>query len=269
MTRPTAEEVARAVTESPKYRCLSRETVDRIAAWAVARSPSRAGAVKRAKRKLHEVHGAYLGAWDPRRVEELLFSPRPSGDAAVRDACREILSRHASTRERLPILDSFYRRIFEITGVPRRLLDVGCGLAPFALPWMSLPKDCEYVATEIDARIVSLVNRLFETESQKGAAHCRDVLAAIPDGEFDVVLLLKMLPTLERQQKGCAGPLLRALDARFVVVSFPVLSLGGRKKGMPHHYRKMMDRALDLSPRPAVPVELEGELLFVVDKNSP
>ena len=52
----------------------------------------------------------------------------------LKSACRDILTLHSSTRERLPILDRFYRAVFEITGQPASILDLGCGLNPLACP---------------------------------------------------------------------------------------------------------------------------------------
>ena len=51
-----------------------------------------------------------------------------------------------------------------------------------------------------------------------------------------MVLLLKLLPTLEQFDRGSALDLLRRVRARCLVVSFPAKSLGGREKGMRSHY---------------------------------
>ena len=60
--------VADAVMKSRKYRRLCRSVVERAAQWAIVRSRSEKEAVKRAKRHLHQAHGAYLAEWEPAAV---------------------------------------------------------------------------------------------------------------------------------------------------------------------------------------------------------
>ena len=112
-------QVAAEVGRSRKYRCLCRDTLDRASRWAVPRSTSQRDAVKRAKRKLHQVYGAYLSGWRPHRVSTLIeeLDCGPSDETLLR-VCAEVLREHASTRERSGVLREFYDRIFALTGRP-------------------------------------------------------------------------------------------------------------------------------------------------------
>ncbi|MEZ4515391.1 MAG: hypothetical protein R3C44_00655 [Chloroflexota bacterium] len=83
---------------------------------------------------------------------------------AIRDVCADIMYAHLSTRERLPILDTFYRDIFAVTGHPQRLLDIGSGLNPLALRWMDLSPDASYLAYDIHEPRVAFLNHYFELE---------------------------------------------------------------------------------------------------------
>jgi 16S rRNA (guanine(1405)-N(7))-methyltransferase len=259
--------VVEDVRQARKYRYLCEATVRRVAAWALERGGPRKDVVKRTKRKLHQVYGAYLEQWDPQvagqALEGLRSDPAPR---AVRDACRRILSLHSSTRERLELLETLYPALFAVTGVPGRLLDLGCGLHPFALPWMGLPPHTEYHAWEIDARMVDLANRLLGVLRRRGAAVCRDVLAEAPAEGADVAFLLKMIPCLEQQERGCGTRLLRGLNAAFVVVSFPTRTIGGRDKGMSSRYAAAMERILSDLPWPATRIQHVQETFFVLDK---
>jgi len=259
-------DVAARILRSPKYRHLCDATVRRMAGWAAARSRSAAEAEKRARRKLHQVYGAYLAQWDASRAAAVLAdAPAACEGPALRDTCRRILALHASTRERLALLDGFYERIFAVTGPPARVLDIGCGLHPFALPWMHLPEGCLYRAWEIDRRIVDLANGLFpRTPLPGGKAECRDVLVELPAGPADVCFLLKMLPCLE-QQAGCTERLLRRIPARWIVVSFPTASLSGRDVGMARHYADRFEATLRAAGLEAEKIALPSELLYVVD----
>jgi len=260
-------DVVEELGRSRKYRHLCRDTLRRIAFWSASRSSSQNEALKRAKRKLHQVYGAYLQGWDPQVAHGLLDSLPPTPQEDVLQAvCRQILNQHTSTRERQGALEKLYAAIFEIVGRPKRLLDLGCGLHPFALPWMGLPPDCEYLAWEVDRRMVDLVNRFLTILGRRPSAQCRDVLANGPPRQADVVFLLKMLPCLEQQERGCSEPLLRSLATPFVVVSFPARSIGGREKGMRAHYASAMGSILAECPWPVSTMEHGEEIFFILNK---
>jgi len=59
-----------------------------------------------------------------------------------------------------------------------------------------------------------------------------------PSAHYDVIFLLKAFPCLEQLQSGLPQRLLNALDARTIIVSYPVSSLGGRAKGMADNYAR-------------------------------
>ncbi|HUT60815.1 MAG TPA: 16S rRNA methyltransferase [Phycisphaerae bacterium] len=261
------DKIVDRVSRSRKYRFLCRDTIERIARWAAERSRSQDDALKRTRRKLHQVYGAYVADWDADKADAALDALGPAPDErALKGACRKILGMHASTRERMAMLETFYAEVLAITGPPGRVLDLGCGLHPFALPWMGLPPAAAYTAWDVDGRAVALANRLLAMLARPGAACCKDVLVDPPEEQVDVVFLLKMIPCLEQQQPGCSAELIRRLKADFVVASFPVRSIGGRWKNMAAHYRGVMDRMLAELPCDASLLECAQELVYVMDK---
>ncbi len=262
-------QITHALQNSRKYKYLCDDTLSRIADWASNTQPNQTQAIKAAKRKLHQVYGAYLSRWNPKRIEKILLSlgDAPT-DEALEEGCRQILSLHTSTAERLGMLEEIYRSIFEITGQPQRILDLGCGLSPFALPWMNLPADAQYQGWEIDQRMVDQINRFFQIAAPQSVAYCRDVLAETPDQQVDVALCLKLLPCLQQQVPGISPRLIRDLPASFVVVSFPVRSIGGRGKNMPQNYAGFFEPILDQLGLAATKLEWADELVYVVDKSS-
>ncbi|MBM3475055.1 MAG: 16S rRNA methyltransferase [Armatimonadetes bacterium] len=223
---------------SARHGRLCHDTLWRVADWAAQQYPRRPReATKVAKRKLHQIHGAYVRQLDLRRMGELVGALPEAGDAAALEAaCRAILACHASTRERLAFVEELYPALFALTGVPSSVADLACGLNPFALPWMGLPTEVRYCACDIDGRIVDAVNALFAHTGTQGVAESRDLLASPPEWDVDMALLLKTAPCLEQQEKGATLNLLRGLRARHVVLSFPAQSLGGKGKGMRRTY---------------------------------
>jgi len=239
--------------QSRKYGCLCPETLARIADWALPRHRTPEAALKAAKRKLHQVYGAYVGQLDLGRVERAIAALGPGADQArLREACRAVLAAHASTAERLPVLERFYADLWSVTGVPQSVLDLACGLSPFALPWMGLPDDAAYTGHDIDERLIALVNHLLASAGRPPTAVCRDLLVSPPAECADAALLLKTAPCLEQQEAGATQRLLQMLRVNWAVVSFPTRSLGGRAKGMVGNYEEF---ATDLAQRLAVPMQ--------------
>ncbi len=263
---PTADIVLDRLRCSRKYGHLCPDMLRRIAAFAVGNSRSTDDAIKKAKRRLHQIYGAFSGSVRTREIEALLAGiTRASSEGAIRQSCRTILAMHSSTRERLPILEDLYSYLFSITGVPGRIIDLGCGLHPFSIPWMNLPEGCHYVAIDIDSRWMELIASLLERLELRGRALCSDILIESLGEPCDVVFMLKLLPTIERQESEAAMSLLETLPARFAVVSFPTTTLGKRSRGMLGNYRDWMDEHLTARSLPARSHVFASELFYVID----
>lgn len=262
----TADIVER-VRRSSRYRDVDPTLIARLAGEELPRSRNADEAVKRVKRRLHQAVGAFTSG--ARRDPLAAVRETWMGDLAepgFRAACENVLLEHASTRERVPYLDAFYAGIRDVTGAPARLLDLGCGLAPLALPWMDLPKDATYHAVDVDRRGLETVGAFLAMVGQRHLVEARDLVTELPTAAGDVALLLKVVTTLDRQDPAAADRVLAALDVRHAVVSFPRRSLGGRGKGMERSYRERLDRLLAASPRVEEVTEtsVPSELAFVL-----
>ncbi|MBN1660683.1 MAG: 16S rRNA methyltransferase [Anaerolineae bacterium] len=253
-----------AVLASKKYRTVCTETVARIAAEELGSRDSLKETVKVTKRRLHQVYGAFESNLDYETALDALQAAYRSGDDdAVRRACRDVLVHHTSTRERLSLLDVFYPAIWEITGTPASVLDVGCGLNPLALPWMGLPPGARYVALDVDCERIDFVNRCLVIAGLAPLARCQDALVAPPQDRVDVALLLKMSPTLERQEGGATLRLVEQFHTPHVVVSYAVQSLGGREKGMIEQYGQQFNGWAEARNWTVKRLVFESELVFV------
>jgi 16S rRNA (guanine(1405)-N(7))-methyltransferase len=247
----TAEIVER-VRRSSRYRDVDPRLVERLAAEELPKARGTDDAVKRVKRRLHQAVGAFRGS----------LPARPVGEAEIVAAMRA----HASTRERLPHLDTFYSGIWAHTGVPRRILDLGCGLNPLALPWMGLDPTATYVAIDADERPLVTVREFLEGSGHPHQVRTVDLVREVPDDDADVALLLKLVTTLDRQDPDAAARLLRGLQAPSAVVSFTTRSLGGRGRGMERTNRGRLQRLVADAGRVRVVAEasVPNELVFVL-----
>lgn len=256
-----------AVLATPKYRAVCPDTVRRLGAAELAKRSSPKAALKATKARLHQVFGAFERAPDYERLFGALAAAHAGGEAeALRHACRAAMACHASTRERLPLLDRFYAEVFAATGVPTRVLDLACGLHPLSIPWMGLPPEASYRACDLDGRAVAFLARCGALLARGFEASHADILCSPPTEEADVAFLLKSATSLERQERGGALRVLDALRARHTVVSFPVASLGGRVPGMRENYEAAFRQMIRDRPWRVQRLSFPTELAFVVTR---
>jgi len=290
----SAQHLLQALLSSRKYGGLCEQTLLRVARWAVQRAPSRRQALKMAKRKLHQISGAFTSpkdiAWIDQRVDsiasgtlsaagELIPSGRSpadgdeqlKGEERFRSICSSVLRHHASTRERIPFLTELYAGLFEAAGgYPESILDLACGLNPFSIPWMGILPTTRYVPVDMDCRLVSVVNRFLSIQGREPRAACKDLLSFSSPHEFaslgdaDMVLLFKILPSLEQQDKGAAETLLLSLSARTIVVSYPTRSLSGKRRGMENSYARFMESIIRSREVSVARLDFPSEIFFVL-----
>jgi 16S rRNA (guanine(1405)-N(7))-methyltransferase len=265
--RVKLDRVVSSVAASKKYRRVSADTIRRIAECELSNHGDIKETIKATKRRLHQVYGAFEQGTDYDALYHRLEMAYQSGAAEdIEGVCRAALSVHSSSRERVPILVVFYTSIFEFTGRPESLLDIGCGLNPLALPWMNLPSDVQYVALDIDEERARFLNRYLSLVGLMPLARCQDVLVQAPEDEVDVALLLKMSPSLERQSAGATLRVLDRLMAPFVVVSYAIKSLGGREKGMIDQYQRQFSEMAEGRWWEVEKLVFDSELVFIVNR---
>jgi len=81
--------------------------------------------------------------------------------------------------------------------------------------------------------------------------------------EVDVCFLFKALDTLEDLERNYSEKLLKKIHAKFVVVSFPTMSIGGRNPIRQRGWFFRMMRKLGYS---ADTFELENEIFCIIRK---
>ena len=249
-------ELLEKLTTNKKYRDVCPDTIARVISECEGRYKKAKDLEKAVREKLHGVTSAFndLGSGIQCAVMQL----NPGDDEAL----TEILSRHASTRERLPLsgMDALYRRIFQTTGAPDVILDLACGLNPVYLLHRF---DCDVVGVDISKSCVELIDG-DALENSRGI--WADLLCegAIPPERFHMALLFKILPLLERQRSGSALEILRRIDAEYLVVSFPTRTLGGRNVGMEENYSRWMEQHLPENREIADRFTTENELFYIL-----
>jgi len=259
----------RQIQESKKYRDLNIpvETIRDLLEREIAHYKKSADALQSVRSKLHNILAPYLGDVDYAQAGQDLENTFASGEsAAVRRTCETILTQHDSTRERMPYLEDFYRQIFEICGKPAIILDLACGLNPFALPWMHLPASTRYYAYDIHSPRVKLINRFFRLSGMQPLAEVRDILVRPPEIRADAAFLFKEAHRLEKRQKGCNRGLWAALPVRYLFVSLPKRSLDG-KRDLRERMRRLVESSMEGHTWESGELDFPGESVYWIRKN--
>ncbi len=182
--------------------------------------------IKGVRAELREVYGVFIMK-DYKKRDTLLEDLKK--DSSIENH-NMILALHKSSKERLPYYSLVYKKIFEITGIPERIVDFACGLNPFSYPYLGCKP--AYLACDLAEKDLEFINAYFRAMKIKGNSKrvdlIKDDLNDIVKKE-DLVLLLKTLDSLEAVKRDISGQILRALKAKFIVVSFSTKSLGGKK----------------------------------------
>jgi 16S rRNA (guanine(1405)-N(7))-methyltransferase len=263
MAESDVERLVADVRASAKYRHVAAALIERIGAEELGRRGKYKDALKATKNKLHQVAAAYQESAPG--YERWLAQLRAVHDAAaLKNACHAMMSAHASTRERLEDLESFYAVLFAALPPVGSILDVACGLNPLAIPWMNLPENATYTACDVYEDLAGFLNQALPLLGVKGTAYACDVLGELPEETVDLALVLKTIPCLEQVDRDAGEHLLGGLPAKHIAVSYPVASLGGRSKGMRQNYRAEFLERFSGRQWEVRELDVPGELVFLL-----
>ena len=262
------EAMVEQVRKLEKYRHISPDLIRSLLQSELSKRSHPKEAIKATRSKLHQVGTAYLenpppyAAW----LNTMATLPANLADPAVRPYLLSLLPAHASTRERLPILPDFYRTCLAGLENIRSVLDVACGLTPLTLPWMPVQPGFTYTACDIFTDLIDFLQSFFEHFEINGHAIVADVLREFPPVHADLTLLLKTIPCLEQMDKDAGRRLLYEIPSPYLLVSFPVRSLGGHSKGMAKFYEQHFFELIQGQPWQITRFEFPGELVFRIHK---
>lgn len=220
--------------------------------------------LKSVRRTLHDIYGVFnVSKRGLGELESHLKKSNKLDEAALQIHAR-ILQSHKSTQERFPSYTPFYISLFRITGKPKVILDLACGLNPLSFPWMGL-KEVIYYAYELSPDDASFIQSYFgimkKYSGLNGKSFSADLLKLPSLPRCDVCFLFKALDSLESLKKGISLQLIRSIDAKFIVASFPTRSISGKRRLKERSWFVSLLKDLDYKT-----IELENELFYVIKK---
>ena len=256
------------VRANKKYASIMPELVTRLAEKALTKGLKGKTAVKDVRNKLHQIGGAYF----KRQVDfenaqdHLTQLTHDIHSERTQQFCLKIMSAHASTAERIPILEKFFKTALEPISPITSILDLACGMTPLSIPWMPLADRFSYDACDIYLDMLRFIQTFFNHFEINGRAFPCDLVGDVPGEQTQVALLLKSIPCLEQVDKEIGLTLLEGIPADHIMITFPVSSLGGRRKGMPDFYQEHFYEMISGKAWQIRRFEFETELAFLVTK---
>lgn len=275
-------EIVSLIKKAKKYKNISEEVIGAEFDKFVKRNPrwtdfKEKHILKEIKRQLHKIHGSFhfLDSKDINRREEFLQELEKNPKKL--EIIQKILSTNKSTKERLEKYEEVYKEIFEITGKPKSIVDLGCGLNPLSFIFMKL-NNIYYNAYEINKEDVKVINEYFKTDIKKivdGKAEIMDCsrlenLKTIPDS--DVCFMFKFIDPVEKAYghgHKLSEEIIQTLKDKykFMVVSFATRTVGGNEMNFP--YRGWIERMLRRIEMNYDMIDFSqeiGEVFYVISK---
>ncbi|MEK6859144.1 MAG: hypothetical protein AABX53_04510 [Nanoarchaeota archaeon] len=170
----------------------------------------------------------------------------------------ELVDAHVSTHERIAHYDFLKSLIAEYA--PNSILDLGCGLNPILLA----KKGQTYYACDIHEKEIKIINDFFKKEQIKGHAFVADVRTYTQFPKIDLCLMLKLLDIIDTKGRANAEALIKAINARTLIVSFPTRKLSGKRMNRPR--RTWFEHMLARLSYPFQIKEIDNELFYLVTK---
>jgi len=265
---PQIAVVLEAILKKAKYRAIQPGLVKALAAEELAKGRKLKDAIKEVSSRLHQAGSAYFSAAPDYAAwkAELTGLPVDMNNPRVKEYCLKAMHAHASTRERLPILEDFFNITLATIAPVESVLDLACGLNPLAIPWMPLAKHARYSGCDIFSDMTDLLNQFTSHFGVEGTFESCDLTRLNFTLHARVAFLLKTLPCLEQLDKGISPNLLDAVPADHLLISYPIRSLGGRAKGMGKTYENQFEKLMANRNWQVERFEFKTELAFLVKK---
>ncbi len=264
---PDYFEIAQRILDSRKYRDLDipAATVIDLLQREIPKTKNLKTAEKNVREKLHQIIAPYLGDLNYETAEKKLIEARLSGKPAIQAWCRDVLMAHSSSKERVPVMETFYQQIFAYTGIPQSIQDLACAMNPFSFPWMGLPEKTLYYAYDLHTPRMNLINLFFDIQGLQPLARVQDILIETPEIQTDAAFFFKEAHRFEARCKGCCREFFQRTNAKWLVVTLPAENLTGQHQ-MRDRQQRLINKAVEGFGWDVTEFEIGTEMVFCIKK---
>ena len=170
-----------------------------------------------------------------------------------------LLSSHSSSNERLLFYPELRKIISDLK--IKSILDLGCGLNPLALANQNI----EYYASDINSSDLEVVDAFFKKEGMKGKTFVLDIRKKpLIFPKTDLTLILKVFDIIETKGHKQAEYIIKTLDCKYILISFPTKTLSG--KAMNHPQRGWIEQLLNRLQFKFKTFSSNNEIFYLVEK---
>ena len=255
------------ILNSSKYQGsgLNPATIDDLIWQELPKHSSRKALMKSVRRRLHNIVAPYLGQPDYAAYSERLeqISDFSLQSSELRSFCLDILSEHASTKERIPFQAQFYSELFRVVGKPASIIDLACGLHPFSFPWMGLPLSTEYHAYDILQSRIDFINLFFKKIGLEPMAENRDILVNPPMSRTELGIFFKEAHRFEKRNPGCNRNFWQSLNVGALAISLPTQDLSGTHRLLDYHRQLVIENLPEGVE--VIEIEFSNEVIFILN----
>lgn len=199
--------------------------------------------LKTLKAFLHDTYGVYQVKNIHKRDEIFEVMKKTKDTTKLLKLHEDILHCHSSSRERGKNYNEIYKKIFSHNKKPKVILDLGCGLNVFSMPFMNL-KNFKYIGVEPVKEDVELINDYiknfgkvygFSGMGVYGNFFDKKYLKIISEIKSDFCFLFKMTDVLDygKNDHKRTEEFLKKINSKCTVVSFPTKTVSNKKMNKP------------------------------------
>jgi 16S rRNA (guanine(1405)-N(7))-methyltransferase len=219
------------------------------------------------RKKLHEVIAPYLEDIDYAQESRKLITLNQSkmSETELKTYAKDLMRKHASTRERLPHLEAFYAEIWAHIGHVESVLDLACALDPLALPWYNNPSLKTFCAIDIHQPPLTFLEIFFQSYFPFARTLQQDFIAQPLHLQADCAFLFKEVHRMEKRKPGCTRQLIKELKVSHFVISLPARDLRGHHSLADYH-TKMVKNAIQGLDFGLQQTQVGSELLYFIKK---
>jgi len=236
------EEIVDSVVKSKKYSRLDEGYIEYIVGI-LSRKYKKSEDLDFAVRNLlHRVWGAYYKTLPD--FDKLLRKIVSLDGETKKEYIASLTRIHSSTKERLGDFKNMYKWIVEICK-PRTVVDIGCGLNPLMISELNSFRNLDYWFYDIDKEEITFLNSVFRTLGIENFIGRVGNIFTTSFPKADVVFLFKILPLIEQIKEGCSKEIIEKIKSRYIIVTYPIRSLGGKNKGMEKRYSNISEELFE------------------------
>jgi len=234
-------------------------------------------AIKVIRKELHRLYSSYQTKGKKKR-DAMLQSlkkliEKKASSSEVLELTNTLLETTLATKERIPNYPTIYQKIFQKTGNPSSIIDIGSGLNPISIPYMKL-QNITYHSYDIDTEDITFLNKFYKSLNINGKAEILDArdkekLTQLP--KTDIILMFKLYDLIvpkAKKQKKLGEEIINLLmtKTKYLVASFATKTLTRKSMKLPR--RIGFEMMLDRNQLKYELIETDNEIYYVVSKKN-